>query len=305
MDIPSQNLSGKCPLCEKYATIVESHVLPAFIFRWLKETSATGFLRYGENPNKRIQDGIKYRWLCIDCERLLNSFETPFATKIFHPYNTESKLIQRYDAWLLKFCVSVSWRVLRHFQEISGLEGWTPEHRAEAARAVARWRLFLFDEISHPGQYEQHLLPLGPIEKSSISDLPKNINRYFMRGVEIDVCRGEHTALTFAKMGRFALFGVVSPGHDKWKGTRISPKGGVIQPSTYTLPAGLKDYLFDRAHRMAALSASIPEHQQDKIEAAAMKNIDRFSTSDQFDAMRRDEAMFGTEAILRKPKGKN
>jgi hypothetical protein len=31
----------------------ESHILPGFVFRWMKETSATGYLRFGQQPNLR------------------------------------------------------------------------------------------------------------------------------------------------------------------------------------------------------------------------------------------------------------
>jgi hypothetical protein len=62
-----------------------SHANPAFVYKWLKETSATGSLRSGERPNLRAQDGHKAYWLCRKCEEALNAFETPFATKVFHP----------------------------------------------------------------------------------------------------------------------------------------------------------------------------------------------------------------------------
>jgi hypothetical protein len=68
--------TGVCALCKRDVPLVESHILPAFIFRWKKETSATGYLRNSQNPKKRVQDGLKVPLLCIDCERLFNSFDT-------------------------------------------------------------------------------------------------------------------------------------------------------------------------------------------------------------------------------------
>ncbi|HEY2010583.1 MAG TPA: hypothetical protein VGH23_16460 [Rhizomicrobium sp.] len=292
-----------CPLCGKPGQLVESHVIPAFVFRWLKETSITGYMRLGKNTARRVQDGIKHRWLCLGCERRLSKYETAFATNVFHPYNKDDGAVIRYDSWLLKFCVSVSWRVLTFVRSETGLEKWSSEQKRDADRALEAWRAFLFDEIPHPGRFEQHLLPMGPISNSTVGNLPNNINRYFMRGVEMDVARGETAAMSVAKMGRFALFGIVTPGRDKWKGTRVSPGGGIIQPSQYVLPAGLIDYFRERADRLATLSDSIPEAQKDKIEAAALKNVDRMIATDQFRAMLEDQRIFGTEAILRKPPG--
>ena len=73
---------GVCEPCGKHALLLQSHVLPAFVFKWLKRD---GHIRYAETPNRRSQDGHKRDWLCRECEDLFNSFETPFAGQIFHP----------------------------------------------------------------------------------------------------------------------------------------------------------------------------------------------------------------------------
>jgi hypothetical protein len=72
---------GECQLCRKQAELLQSHVLPSFVFKWMKQA---GYMRFAETPNRRSQDGIKRRWLCRECEDLFNSFETPFANNIFH-----------------------------------------------------------------------------------------------------------------------------------------------------------------------------------------------------------------------------
>ena len=33
-------------LCGETKELQESHILPGFVYRWLKETSATGYLRF-------------------------------------------------------------------------------------------------------------------------------------------------------------------------------------------------------------------------------------------------------------------
>ena len=63
MDIPKP-----CHLCEKTAVLRKSHVLPAFLFRWLRTSSATGHLRFAENINRRIQDGWKLESYCNDSD---------------------------------------------------------------------------------------------------------------------------------------------------------------------------------------------------------------------------------------------
>jgi len=74
-----------CRLCRATKELQESHILPGFVFRWKKETSATGYLRFGQQPNLRVQDGVKLHLLCRECERRFNNWETEFANRIFTP----------------------------------------------------------------------------------------------------------------------------------------------------------------------------------------------------------------------------
>lgn len=64
-------------------------------------------------PNQRAQDGIKRHWLCSPCETVLSRSERSFATQFFHPYLEASDKRFHYGAWLIHFCTSSSWRVLR------------------------------------------------------------------------------------------------------------------------------------------------------------------------------------------------
>ena len=102
-------MKGTCKLCEADGELRESHILPSFVYRWLKSSSGTGFIRFGENPNLRSQDGFKTYLLCGECEGLFNSWETEFANKIFHPLNGGSGATLQYGPWMLKFAASVSY----------------------------------------------------------------------------------------------------------------------------------------------------------------------------------------------------
>jgi len=257
-------------------------------------------MRFGENPRLRVQDGIKTKLLCSDCEKRLNQWETKFANNIFWPYSKDEASKFGYTDWLIKFCASVSWRTLRYYKMKVGLEKWPSTLQAQADSAEEAWRKVMFDEASHPGKHELHLLPLGPIESTTIEDLPNSINRYFLRGVEIDIAHNDETAFVNTKMGRFALFGIIAPSKNPWKGTRVAAREGRIEPRTYELPRELADYLADRARIHSRLHDEIPPHQAEKIEAQMLENLDRTRNSDQLKAMLADGQMFGREAITRR-----
>ena len=81
---------GLCRLCETKARLEESHIIPAFVYKWLKASAAASFMRFGTQPNKRVQDGFKRFWLCGKCEDTLNGWETKFANKVFSPFNKDA-----------------------------------------------------------------------------------------------------------------------------------------------------------------------------------------------------------------------
>jgi hypothetical protein len=85
------NQISLCKLCEKNNDLKVSHVLPRFLGKYLKDTSATGFLTaVDENGNpSRSQDLYKRRLLCGQCESVLNEAETFFADKVFYPFKKD------------------------------------------------------------------------------------------------------------------------------------------------------------------------------------------------------------------------
>ena len=152
--------SGLCRLCERQSELQLSHVLPAFAYRWLRESSGNGHLRNSREPNKRTQDGLKFYWLCAECEELFSRNETAFAGRLFHPYLKASGQIFPYSSWLIHFCTSVSWRVLRFYRDEGHLQSWEPEAIARVESAEAVWRDVLLGKRSNPGVFQQHILPL-------------------------------------------------------------------------------------------------------------------------------------------------
>lgn len=292
-----------CALCLESKPLQVSHILPSFIYKWLKESSGGGYLRFGKNIDRRVQDGFKIPLLCIDCERHFNKWETNFARDMFHPYNSGSKSKFVYQDWLSHFCVSVSWRVAMYYFKVDQFEKVGAGFESDIDSALAVWKDFLFKSRKTPGVYEQHLLPVDEIDEiGSRLNPPRNINRYLMRAVEIDIISGEDTLMTFAKMGRFILFGYIKPPVEKWHGTRVAVNHGVVEPKKYVLPYSLMEFLFDRAINMERLAGSMSKRQQAIVGEHMRKNIDRFGASDQMRAIKADYRIFGEVALPKKDK---
>ena len=110
------NQEINCALCGLVKPLQRSHIIPKFVYRYIKETSATGFLRHAMVPNQRIQDGIKIDLLCLECERLFSKDEDCFKDNIFDQIILEKKYDLRYGEPFLRFAASISWRVIKYFQ---------------------------------------------------------------------------------------------------------------------------------------------------------------------------------------------
>lgn len=289
--------SGICRLCQSESELQLSHVVPAFVFRWLRESSGTGHMRNAASPNLRVQDGPQEHWLCRGCEIRIGRSETSFATELFHPYLAQSGSRFRYGPWLLHFCVSVSWRNLLIQLDHLGKRDLNADERSSIERAELKWRQFLLGEAANPAEFRQFLLPLDRIE-SSRGDLPPNINRYLMRAIDIDLCQGAKTLFTYSKLGRFVIIGFINepnPGH--WIGGRVNANTGTVEPKHYELPAPFGTYLTGKAAHVREAMREVSPKQTAKIEQAFRANSDRIVGTDFFEAMQADIEMFGPEAF--------
>ncbi len=106
-----------CSLCGFLGKLSQSHIIPRFVFVWFKDTSPTGYLRQGENVNIRQRDGKKLKLLCSQCENKFSRVEKAFSEKIFLPFHNNKLEQIEYDEWLYKFIVSISWRVLKVYED--------------------------------------------------------------------------------------------------------------------------------------------------------------------------------------------
>jgi hypothetical protein len=288
-----------CELCSKEAPLRDSHIIPRFVFEWLRNTSATGHIRFGENPNLRVQDGWKPKLLCDQCEQTFSAWETIFSERVFVPLHSGVTGPLRYESWMGKFAVSISWRVLTGYKYIGGLSDFPPEIIERSNAALQCWKEFLLGVRPHPGDFEQHLMPLDIVADSTIPGTPPNINRYFLRSVDIYVAHAKTSALVYSKMGRLALFGLIEmPSKNKWRGTKLHMGSGVLGGvRRYTIPKNVGEFLMNQAKRMASVKDKISDRQWQKIDEAYRSNVDQAVQSEGFLAMHADVALFGRAAF--------
>jgi hypothetical protein len=273
--------------------------LPSFVFKWLKASSATGYLRSAANPNKRQQDGYKRYWLCSECETLFCGWETEFANKVFHPFIQDGSRSLEYEKWMLKFCVSVSWRALSVSLEDGTLANFSAAQMDAARKALAQWAGFLRGLEENPGRYEQHFLPTGLLGNVSGKNLPLNLNRYMLRNADMTPAFGKDDAFIYTKLERFIIVGFIEIRSPKqWVGTKVHVRAGRVCQG-FNVPFTFANFLLERCRIGATVKAEISERQKDKIAKSIRANSDRLLSSETFAALHQDVQLFGTDKVFK------
>ena len=105
----------RCILCRSAPSISNSHVIPKFVFRWMRKTGGTGYLRFAKTPNKRVQDGLKLALLCSSCETEIGKLENQFSSGVFFPSVDEGEIPKRTGNKEYLFLSSLHFRALGYF----------------------------------------------------------------------------------------------------------------------------------------------------------------------------------------------
>ena len=224
----------ECALCLQKKPLLESHIIPKFFGRELKKRSNSQTLVDGVNPQKnpKPQDITKVYLLCKACEVLFSKWETDFRNKIM-PANKSLLAPITYGDWMLKFAVSVSWRILAYLKYappysenevmskelINFLLALAPDSHSEAENALETWRLFLLNKRPDVAPYNQHFLLLNG----------KNFPNENCNALAFTIFQDEGIVATHALMGQFIILGFIKHSSAwKWKATDINSTSGKI-----------------------------------------------------------------------------
>jgi hypothetical protein len=117
--------------------------------------------------------------------------------------------------------------------------------------------------------------------------------------VEMDIVGSDRLLMTFSKLGRFVIFGIVQGEVGTWKGTKVHGTRGVLPHRKIVLPSNILKFLCERAEHVKEAFEGISDRQYDKIADITEKNITSALHTDGVKALAADASMFGPEAVLR------
>ncbi len=270
--------TGVCRLCSQTRDLRDSHIIPKFVFDWMKETGSK-YLRVSGAPNRRMQDGRKYPLLCEECEQRFSARERWFSENVFGPYINGGKRSFRYDGSLHYFLVSVLWRVLQDRWANVGVD-----HPFRARLELAEWEMASFTcSVAPLRQPDKDLHPfLTDIGVQQESQPVVNFNRYFALAVDHAIGHSQTQCFVYAKFARFVAFGGVA-GLDSALliGTGICPTGGILAVPQTMGDGNIGAFMLDRARRLnEMLVLGTSERQKAVISDAVMKNAEQILKSD-------------------------
>lgn len=271
---------AKCKLCSEDRELQNSHVIPRFVIKWMKNTGPTPFLRKAVDPNTRIQD-YHEKLLCKECEQIFSDWEGKFASHVFYPHVRDQTNKFEYGEWLYRFVLSVSWRLL-----VSDMAVWH-EHDPPKVDIVEErletWRRILIGEkplSDDPSSH--HIFFVDELDLvTSDPEGPDNFELYMQRNLDGTSIAGDDDIHVFFKFPKILFFSTISPSNpDGFTGTEIKEEG-VIEPPQELGPKW-GSLLYERIEKVAQVSMS--NHEREKVMNRILKDPEKFIESDFFEA---------------------
>ena len=276
-------MSPLCKLCQDSDDLRVSHVLPRFVGKYLKETSATGFLTAVDTNGEpsRTQDLYKRKLLCGGCEAILNEAETFFANTVFHPFKQGNLKTIPIDSLLGRFAISVSLRALWIMQlaEHPLADKW----KGKLGELENEWRNYLLRTPSFTmGKNSHHILLCSEdLLTVGLKDSP-NLIHSVLRTAAYYLFEKFGKAYVFANLAGVQIISMISPPElPVSRGTQVYPNQtfGLVTPAGIGW-GGYFQNLLELTRTWDAAQSRLSDAQMERIERAINKDPERVAKSE-------------------------
>jgi len=263
-----------CALCGKESELQASHIVPRFVAKWMKNTSATGFLSKSEDLSERVQDFPTYQLLCSECEGRFSKLESYFAKSVFYPFHEKKARAFDYDERLGLFALSLSWRTLK--ASYSAFKEGVPGLVKYVDQAENDWRRILLGKRAQIRPYETHLTFLDYVKDGE--DLPPNFQWYLLRTTDLCLVENGEMVFAYTKFPWMVFVTSIRPYTLKgWNKTLIESRGRLSSPQKI-VDGIFGRLLIDRGE--LALNHKLPKWREEAIVRTTQKNPQRWLESD-------------------------
>lgn len=278
---------GECALCGNVDTLKLSHIIPKFVFRYLKKDSFTGRLRQISDPNRPIQDGDKQELLCGVCEERFSAKETKFTNNIYHPFKQSGFTETTYEeGWLHYFITSVNWRTLlldiasfEHDEDQSNKI--TDKQLAQLKKAEKIMREYLLGERREIDSIENHIFFFDTIESAGGGVAHLDIySALHGSAFGYTVVNSLGAIYVFANLTGILIVTVIKK-HSKevWKNTYVKLSAGKIKTPQIVKESPLTGEFFFLAEQRETFMGAMSDKQKNQILDKIKKDRPGFEAS--------------------------
>lgn len=234
-------------------------------------------MRNPTKPNVRLQDGVKERLLCFECEQKFSQPEKWFAENIFHPFMAGTKYVFAYDEEFGKFVVSLLWRIAVISKD--NLKESPEILQQHLMAATEEWRTYLDKGIKPPVYNEFHFLLLP--DGWGGEQPHKYVTRYFNRDVDAHIIEQEGECWVYVKFARFMFFGRIAGELPSFRNTEVQLGYGSTYLGQHIARQEITEYLLWRSEAIYKHAhGAISSNQHNVIHEYFKNNIDRIQAAD-------------------------
>lgn len=284
----------KCVICGRLPPIDNSHIIPKFVFRWMTKTAPTPYLRHGDEPNKRLQDGTKYPLLCTECETLASKYEKSFAERVFNPSIRNGSLPKRVGKSEYLFASGIHLRVQEYLVR-EGSFTLKKEQENMILGCIKKIAAYHRGDRASATDCKFFLLPLGLGSVTDHKNLPSNWHRYIERSTEFDLIESDkgHTFGSYFKIGPWVSFCLIKNRGQPWIGCEILPTSTKFANRNSIIPPMIIGYLADRARYSQKVAKGLSPRQQEIVDNSILQNAAAAVETTYFRSLEKDWEAFG------------
>lgn len=267
-------IEGNCRLCGNWGRLRDSHIIPKLAPRHLGREAFLGTLHDVRDRSAPLHTKIARPLLCNTCEQRFSQYEGPFTDRLFLPFSkgTLPHLV-RADDWLLRFAVSIAWRVGVDKREV--FLGMYPSQIANLDNALNDWGEYLLERRGDPGIADHHhILFLDPAAMLIQFNLSPD-EFFYARGLQKGLLHVPPSALAvYENLGGIFVVSFVPPSQPGtgWKSSKI-PASGELDLTVRDLPDTILDRIRSGASSLANERPSLRERYEgrEKFQKALIK----------------------------------
>lgn len=279
-----------CRLCNNDKKLEQSHIIPKFIFKWIKNTSLTKKLRNSIVPNCRREDGDKLPFLCSECEDLFSKYETYFANSLFYPATKNNLSHITFTDELFKFIVSIIWRSLKYRLEQKIMIDELTETEIKIFNEFLDncKEYFHHNDISFLKNYSFHIIPLTEILET-LNIIPpftftyqRVIDSSFRAFSQKNPNEGYDYLCFYVKIPFFLFVAeIIKNENYVWNNTNVKNQGYTWDLRNLTINNLVTEILNTMYNNKAIAGKKISDSQLKKIQESVSNAIEKGLTTEQ------------------------